>query len=158
VSRPAGTASWAAGDRLIYQQDSQDAAARWEWLFLTTQTGATRGFEFPGTAYRPAISASGDFIAYDDGEAQPSVYLFDTADRTIELLAAGYVAPLWIGPNRLAMTAAGPCKSGDLCEVPWESRELTGAVDLATGKTVELALPTTLAGVGRYGLIDVHLP
>jgi hypothetical protein len=149
---------WDAEDRLIFQQDPQDIAADWEWLLLKTQTGATRGFGFPAIAFRPAISPSGDLIAYDDGQAQPSVYIFDTAERTTELLASRYVAPLWIGPNKLAMTAAGPCTAGDLCEVPWESHETTGVVDLATGNTLALTLPSTLSEVARYGVIDVQLP
>lgn len=156
--RAATFGRWAAADRLILQQAPPDAAADWEWLYLATQTGATRGFGLPTTAYRPAISPSGDQIAYDDGEAEPSVYVFNTADRTSERLAIGYVAPIWIGPNRVAMTAAGPCTAGDFCEIPWEAQEITGAVDLATGKTVALALPFTLSGVVRYGVIDVQLP
>lgn len=156
--RAATFGRWAAADRLILQETPQDGSADWEWLYLATQTGTTHGFGLPATAYRPAISPSGDQIAYDDGKAQPSVYVFNTAERTSERLATGYVAPIWIGPNTVAMTAADPCTAGDFCEVPWTAQETTGAVDLATGKTVALALPSTLSGVVRYGVIDIQLP
>jgi hypothetical protein len=150
---------WLSDIRVLFQQDPQDAAAPWEWLALSSATGATRPSEFPSAAFRPAASPSGKLIAFDDGDAnKPAVFVFDTETRTARRMADGFVAPIWIGPDVLAATAVQPCTSGEFCDIPWSSLGETVAIDVETGKLRALALPTTLNEVARYGTIDVLLP
>ncbi len=150
---------WLSDNRVLFQEDPQEAAAPWEWLALSAATGATRPSGFPSAAFRPAASPSGKLIAYDDGDAdQPAVFVFDTETRATTHLADGFVAPIWIGPDVVAATAVQPCTSGEFCDIPWSPLESTVAIHVETGNVGDLALPTTLNEVARYGPIDVLLP
>jgi hypothetical protein len=151
---------WLSDDQLMFQEDPNDTAAPWEWLLLSSATGAARPFGFPSAAFRPAVSPSGNLIAFDDGDPdRPKIQLFDTEKRTTtRSLAAGYVAPIWIGPSLVAATAVQPCASGEFCDIPWTPTGDTTGINTETGGRQALALPTTLAQVTRYGAIDVLLP
>lgn len=150
---------WLSDDQLMFQEDSQDATVPWEWLLMSSATGATRPFGFPSAAFRPAISPSGNLIAFDDGDRDgPAVHIFDTEARTARRIIVGYVAPIWIGPNTIAVTEVGPCTSGEFCDIPWSTSGSTVAINTETGTRQDLALPTTLAEGIRYGPIDVLLP
>lgn len=111
---------WLSDNRVLFQEDPQDATAPWEWLALSAATGAPRPSEFPVAAFRPSASPSGKLIAYDDGDAdKPAVFVFDAETRATTHLADGFVAPIWIGPDVLAATAVQPCTAGEFCDIPW---------------------------------------
>lgn len=150
---------WLSDNRVLFQEDPQDAAAPWEWQVMSAATGATRPSEFPSFAFRPAASPSGKLIAFDDGDPEgPAVYVFDTETQGVRRLADGYVAPIWIGAGVLAATAVKACTLGEFCDLPWSPVGSAVAIDVAAGTVQPIALSTTLNEVARYGAIDVMLP
>jgi hypothetical protein len=149
---------WMSDIQVLFQEDPQNAAAAWEWLLMSAASGATRPVDFPSTAFRPAASPSGTLVAFDDGDPdRPAVYVLDTVTHTAKKLAVGYVAPIWIGPDVVAVTAVKPCLSEEFCDIPWVSQTKTVAINVDTGKVRALELPTTLNEATRYGTIDVLL-
>jgi len=156
-ARDATFGRWLGEERLIFQEDPHtDQVAAWRTL--TTQSGATRAFKMPDRAYRPALSPDGSLIAFDDGDGdQPSIYIFDLATQTSRRLVRGYVAPVWLRSNLLAVSAAAPC-SGGFCTVPWIARGGTMAVNVQTGERHSINLETTLQDLYRYGVIDLSGP
>lgn len=150
---------WMSDIQALFQEDPQNAGAAWEWMLMSAASGATRPANFPNTAFRPAAAPSGNLIAFDDGDPdRPAVFVFDTVTHTTKKLADGYVAPIWIGPEVVAVTAVKPCLSEEFCDIPWVPQAKTVAINVDTGEVGALALPTTLNEATRYGTIDVLLP
>jgi WD40 repeat protein len=150
---------WLTEGSLLFQRDhprnNEDPG---DWRVLSVPNGGTSPFNMP-PGYRPAVSPDGDKIAFDDGDgAEPSIFVFDVDDGTTQRLARGFVAPVWLGPDQIAATAAGPCPSGSFCPIPWSFLGTTAGIDVSTGDRTTLALPSTLQEVPRYGVIDVLLP
>lgn len=151
-------ARWLSDERVVFQEDPHTDRLR-PWVSLSTMTGRTRPFGLPNRAYRPAFSPGGDMVAFDDGDGdEPSIFVFDIEQGTSRMLARGYVAPVWLGPDLIAATAAGPCPSENFCPIPWSVLGTTVGIDPTTSEDRQLALPTTLQEVHRYGVIDVFMP
>ena len=148
-------ARWLSHDAAFYQENPHtDSVSR--WLLLTTASDKTQPFEMPQRAYRPALSPGGDLVAFDDGDAEiPSIFVYDITRRTTRHLIRGYVGPVWLGPNLLAASGAGPCPGQ--CPRPWSLLGTATAIDLMTGRAHAITLPTTLQEDPRYGAIDVLL-
>jgi hypothetical protein len=152
-------ARWLSDDTVLFQEDPGVADASWSWFSATVSTGRSSPFPLPTEAYRPSLSPSRDSVAFDDGDGEePSVYLHDIASGATRMLARGYTAPVWLGPNHIAASAAGPCPLGSFCPTPWVALGATIGIDLLTGQEEPLTLPTTIQGAGRFGAIDVLLP
>lgn len=145
-------ARWLSGERVLFQEHphSDEVAG---WATLSTTTGRTRTFGLPDRAYRPSLSPGANQIAFDDGRAEPSVYVFDIEQRTIQRLARGFVAPVWLGSGVIAASDAEPNSS--FGPNPWSLSGTTHQIDTSTGEVSELSLPTTLLDEKRYGVIDV---
>lgn len=157
VSPRDGTfARWLTDDRILYQDDPHSDRPG-GWFSLSTTTGRARQFSLPERAYRPAISPDGDRIAFDDGAEDPAIFIFDIDSGTSRRLAGGHVAPVWLGPDQVAATAAEPC-SHSFCPVPWSAFSTTVSIDTVTGDQQQILLPRTLAEIHRYGVIDVLQP
>jgi len=152
-------ARWWSGNEILFAvvQPDGGTAAVFEWSIVSIDTGRARAFGLPSDAYRPAISPSGTLIAYDDGLEEPSVYLFDVETGTSRRLARDHVMPVWLGPDLIAATAAGPCPRENFCVIPWLASDTTVGIDPGTGQQRPLALTTTLSTFG-YQAIDVVLP
>ena len=134
------------------------SAEVFEWSIVSIDTGRMRAFGLPAKAYRPAISPDGTLIAYDDGAAEPSVYLFDVETGMSRRLARHHVMPVWLGPDLIAATAAGPCPSTNFCVIPWLASDTTVGIDPGSGERRPLALTTTLNTFSFDGTIDVVMP
>jgi len=149
---------WLTGGRILFQEDNpRNNEDPGDWFVLSTTNGQTRPFDLP-PGYRPAVSPDGDMIAFDDGDRdEPSVFIFDIHRGVSRRLARGHVAPVWLGPDLIAATAAGPCPAGSFCPIPWSVRGTTVGIDVGAGEHTPLALPSTLQEVHWYGVIDVLL-
>jgi hypothetical protein len=134
------------------------SAEVFEWSIVSIDSGRTRPFGLPSEAYRPAISADGTLIAYDDGAEEPSVFLFDVETGTSRRLARDHVMPVWLGPDLIAATAAGPCPPSNFCVIPWLESDTTVGIDPGSGERRPLALTTTLNTFSFDGTIDVAIP
>jgi hypothetical protein len=150
---------WLTEETILFQRDhprnNEDPG---EWRVLSISNGETSTFAMP-PGYRPAVSPDGSKIAFDDGDGdEPSIFVFDVPGGSSQRLLRGAVAPVWLGPDRIAATAAASCPSGSACPIPWASLDTTVGIDVPTRNRTPLALPTTLQQVARYGVIDVLLP
>ncbi|NJD30146.1 MAG: hypothetical protein FIA92_17920 [Chloroflexi bacterium] len=146
---------WLSNQRVLFQKHPNNTTLPWDWISISTTTGDARRFDLPSDAYRPALSPSGEMIAFDDGDGgAPSIYVFDRVQGTSRKLASGYVAPVWLGPELLAATAAVPCPPGYFCVIPWLATDATLAIDVRSGESHPIALGTTMQG-WPFGTIDV---
>lgn len=149
-------ARWLGAETVLFQEGYPQATlAPWHWSSLSTATGQKRMSGLPDQAFRPALSPDGHFIAFDDGAEKPSVHVFEIETGTSRRLARGYVAPVWLGPDLIAATAAGPCPTTYFCVTPWLGSDTTVGIEPASGDERPLALTTTLQG---WVVIDVLLP
>jgi hypothetical protein len=128
------------------------------WFTLDITSGKIRSVGIPAGTFRPAISPDGRLVAYDDGDQdEPSTFLYDVASGTSRMLIRGYGAPIWLGASQIAVTAGGPCPPGTECFDRWTPLDRTVAIDVGTGKSRELRLPTTIAEQCFCATIDVTL-
>jgi hypothetical protein len=147
-------ARWLGDETVLFLEgDPQATLEPWHWFSLSTTTGQKGKYGLPDEGFRPALSPDGDMIAFDDGAEEPSIYVFDIETGTSRRLARGYVAPVWLGPDLIAATAAGPCPSSNFCVTPWLPSDTTIGIEPASRDQGPLSLTTTLQGV-----IDVLLP
>jgi hypothetical protein len=148
-------ARWLGNEAVLYLEGHpQSPLSGWHWFSLSTRTGQKRAYGMPDEAFRPALSPDGDFIAFDDGAKEPSIYVFDVETATSRRLAPG-VAPVWLRPKLIAATAAGPCPRSYYCVIPWLESDRAVGIDPATGDRKQLSLTTTLQAPALYGVIDV---
>ena len=149
---------WLSDDTVLVWDDPQAAGDPGRWLTFSVTTSATDVFGLPPTAHRPALSLDGAMIAFDDGAgAEPSVWVYDVKTGSSRRLGQRLLAPIWLGPGRIAATEAGPCPPDNFCVVPWEPLGRTVAIDVLTGDRQALHLPTTMQDIFSYGSIDTSL-
>lgn len=147
-------ARWLGDETVLFLEGHPQATqGPWHWFSLSTTTGQKRKYGLPDEGFRPALSPDGDLIAFDDGAEEPSIYVFDVETGTSRRLARGYVTPVWLGPDLIAATAAGPCPSSNFCVIPWLPSDTTIGIEPASRDQRPLPLTTTLQGV-----MDVLLP
>lgn len=152
-------ARWLGDDTVLFLEGSPQATLRpWQWFSLSIVSGQKREAGLPDEGFRPALSPDGDLIAFDDGAEEPSIYVFDIATGTSRLLAHDHVAPVWLGQDLIAATAAGPCPSSYFCVIPWLASDTTIGIEPTSGDQLPLSLTTTLQGYAFSGAIDVLLP
>lgn len=125
---------------------------------LDTATGTTRALPGTGASHRLAVSPDGRLVAYDDGAADPAVYLYDLEDGTARRLADHAVGPLWLSPGTLAAGHAAPCVETETipCEdagghgPPWADAGDGWHIDVTTGRVNALPVASTVdAAVAR---------
>jgi WD40 repeat protein len=105
-------ARWSPDGRSIYYRRH---GASGTWRVLTVASGEEKPLGLPSEAYRPRVSPDGKKIAFDDGKAHPSVFVFDIASATTQLMGKDYVSPIWLSATSLA---AGKTTLCGLCEGP----------------------------------------
>lgn len=143
---------WLNNETVLFQEDPADDEG--SWRILSTVTGEAQMAGLPREAHRPAVSPAGNQIAFDDGRPTPSVFVFDVATGSIERIANGQAAPLWLDDQVLAMTTAGPCISGLDCTFPWKALGAAAAIDVESSDRRPLALPSTVQVAYRRETID----
>jgi len=146
---------WLSDDTFLLWDDPQAAGETGRWLTVSSSTGETSPFALPADAHRPAVSLDGQMIAFDDGAgAEPSVYVFDIQTGMSRRLGRRLLAPVWLGPDVIAATAAGACPPDNYCVVPWSTLDHTVGINIDTGDRRRLQLPTTMQEQFVYGVID----
>jgi len=149
-------ARWLSDDEIFYQDRAPTDVVP-DWTAVSLETGRTNTFALPAGNYRPALSPDGRWIAFDDGDGErPAIFLLDLKRGTTRQLIRGYVAPVWLGPEIIAASAAGPCLRAS-CPIPWSTSGTTVRIDLSSGEHAPISLPTTLQEYVRNGVIDVWL-
>lgn len=149
---------WLSDDTVLVWDDPQAAGNPGSWLTLSVSNGSTNAFALPATAHRPALSLDGRMIAFDDGDgAEPSVYVFDVQTETSRKLGRRLLGPVWLGADRIAATAVGPCPADNFCVVPWSTLGRTVGIDVLTGDQRPLQLPTSVQDQFIYGAIDISI-
>ncbi len=136
-------ARWSADGRTIYCLCAPPASASdgCVWQAIDVLTGVSTPLPI-GAAARPSISPDGRLLAFDDGKDTPSVHVLDLQEPGTppRLLARSAIAPLWLGPSRLAVTDTRPCPhSKDDCEAGghgsmFHPAGTASAVDVTTGR------------------------
>jgi hypothetical protein len=147
----ANFARWWGDDHVLYQSGRAEAPG---WVTITLSNGRTRPIELPSEAFRPAVSPTGDWVAFDNGAEVPSVFAFNVQSESARRLARGYVAPVWLGPDLIAMTAAEGCPGSSVCPIPWVALDSVVGMGPDGGAGRALTLPSTLQMLRRYGVID----
>lgn len=143
-------------DFIFREIDAIGAAPR--WFVVNSMSGARRRLSLPGHAFRPALSPDGTAIAYDNGdERKPSVSLYDLARGTSNRLITGYAAPIWLGADALAATAAGPCPPATECSGWWQPLGRTIGFNERGKHVHRLALKTTIPAARLDSRVDVLL-
>ena len=113
-ARPArlGTwARWSADGRTVYCLCGTTLShSDWVWQAIDLGSGVSTPLPIPAGA-RPSLSPNGHFLAFDDGEDTPSVYVLDLRTHGIvpRFLAGAAIAPVWLGRSQLAVTDTQPC-------------------------------------------------
>ena len=148
---------WLSANRVLFQAEGRTSEDPGAWFTVSLPDGRSAPFEMPA-GYRPALSPTGRYIAFDDGARVPTTYVFDVEKGTTRELAAGSLAPVWLGGEVVAASAAVRCTRDYFCPTPWMTSGGTLGIDLGTGEVTPLVLPTTLAGINWFGVVDVSLP
>jgi hypothetical protein len=78
---------------------------------LSTTTGSTTRNPTTGPARRLTVSPDGRLVAYDDGAADPAVYLYDLERRTGQQVASHAVGALWFSAASPAAIPSDPVLS-----------------------------------------------
>ena len=147
VGPRAGTwGRWAAESaRVVYVDDHGDV--RW----LDVATGSAIRLPVAGPARRLAISPLGRFLAYDDGDDDPAVHLYDLEGRTGRRVARHAVGALWLSPETLAAGHAAPCVPSDVigCDggghgPPWSEAGDGWRIDVTTGTVAPMPVASTV--------------
>jgi hypothetical protein len=147
VEPRAGTwGRWAAESATVVYVDGQGDV---QWLDVAT--GSAIRLPVPGPARRLAISPQGRFLAYDDGDDDPAVHLYDLEGRTGRRVARHAVGALWLSPETLAAGHATPCVPSDVigCDAgghgtPWSEAGDGWRIDVTTGTVAPLPVASTL--------------
>ena len=113
----------------------------WQWKAIDVSSGSTTPLLIPAGA-RPALSPDGRWLAFDDGEDTPSVYVLDVrvAGSVPRFLARAAMAPVWVGASRLAVTDPRACPdSEDECMAGghgsmFQSAGTASAIEVSTGR------------------------
>jgi len=150
---------WLADNAILFLEGEPQATAQpWHWSSVSVTTGQKHDYGLPDEAFRPALSPNGRSIAFDDGAEEPSIHVFDVESGATRRLTRGYVGPVWLDPDLIAATAAGPCPTSDFCVLPWSPSDATIGVEPTSRDQRPLTLPTTLQGLVMNGAIDVIWP
>lgn len=140
---------WAADGKAVYYRGWSKSQS---WYRLTVPGGKKTTLDVAAGRLHPSVSPDGRYLAFHDGKAEPSSFVFDLEEGKERRVGPG-VVPLWISASAIVVTDAKPCEGGDACaEAPaW----------VATGSVSGLAL----TGTGTAGLFggwtlnaDVLLP
>ena len=103
-------ARWSADGQTIYCDCATSLTLNdWLWKAIDISNGASTPLPIASGA-RPSVSPDGRLLAYDDGKDTPSVYVLDPRKpASPRFLARAALAPVWLGPSRLAFTNTRPC-------------------------------------------------
>ena len=143
-------ARWSADGRSVYCHCATTITANdWLWKAIDVTSGAGTPLLIPSGA-RPSVSPDGRLLAYDDGQDTPSVYVLDPRRPDGQrFLARAAIAPIWLGPSRLAFTDTRPCpETEDECIAGghgsmFEPAGTAAAFDLTTTRRIPLPpIPT----------------
>lgn len=149
-------ARWLGDETVLFLEGHTQATLEpWHWFSLSTMTGQKRRYGLPDEGFRPAVSPDGKSIAFDDGAEEPSIYVFNIETGISRRVAGGHIAPVWLGQDLIAATAAGPCPGTYFCVTPWLASDTTVGIEATSRDQTPLALTTTLQG---WVAIDVLLP
>lgn len=132
------------GSRIYYRE----FGGQERWRQVTVPGGAVTAILVARGSYRPSISRDGRSLAFDNGAATPSVYVYSFSARTYRRAGPGF-DPLWLTTTTLAVRNAVRCAptSDDPCFDPYKP---TGTVDRlsTTGAAAKrLKMKTTSADV-----------
>lgn len=140
---PDGTrARWAPDGRRLYFY-----AKRWRVFDATTGEVTDLRFDL---GPNPAVSPDGEFVAYNDDSANPTVFVRNIADGTTQALIGDAVQPVWLSADALAVSDTRPCpRPHPDCEAGghgtlWEATSTVSAVPIAEAARNPLPLPSTL--------------
>jgi hypothetical protein len=91
------------------------------WRSLAVPSGVES--DLPGTTpgLRLTVFPGGNLLAYDDGGADPSIYLYDLATQEEEKLATDVAGPRFVSDGALLGTRTEPCDPDGGCFVAWDS-------------------------------------
>lgn len=115
------------------------------WVSVDVATGARTVLPMTAATFRPAVSPDGQYVAYDDGAAEPTMYVFELATQKELLLSRPSVAAAWLTPRAVAGTATKPC-SGDVCGeyAPWSAAGYATAVAVPQKTPARLRATSTI--------------
>ena len=139
-------ATWSRdGTKIYYERSNGSFAQPRPWFRLDVKTGKSEQIEMRANALRPILSPDGTRIAYDDGRAHPSVYVYDLISGVEHHVATNAVAPVWFSNDEIAVTSTRLCHGSDECYVDdWAPVGHTSLIALRSLSQRPLNLPDTL--------------
>lgn len=147
---------WFPGDSSVLYREVDEAGRPGRWFTVDVASGERRALPMPAGTFRPAISPSGESIAFDDGDVDaPTVFAYDVLKRSTRRLVRGYGAPIWLSPSLVAAVKAGPCPSGTECGDWWMPLGKVIGIRSDSAQPRQLRLHTTLSEQRLFSTIDV---
>ncbi|MBI4730282.1 MAG: hypothetical protein HY775_12430 [Acidobacteria bacterium] len=156
VAASEGTfARWSADGRSVFFREL-GYGTRGEWYAQGLSSGGLRRLGMRAGTFRADVSPDGRRLAYDDGAATPSIYVFDLESGGEVRVARGFLAPVWLGAEVVVATAAKGGACAPVCDLrSFTIRDTTVAFDVRTGARRRLSLQTTVPTPGFLPNLDV---
>ena len=142
-----GPAEWSVDGRTVFFHVWNKEVS--ELHALDVSNGSSRTLGAPHAKEGLAVSPDGARLAYDDGEAASSLWVYELADGSERRIGPNLAFPLWLTPTSALATSirAKPirCEDGGSPVTVSSSRDAIGSkmVDIKTGATTTSILRST---------------